>query len=146
MSNVEAGVPRMPNPPDGYDKEYFEQVWRVFRQWAQQLVAPSKEEIGEGAVEQVDTTPIMVGLSSGAIFADTTNTAIIVTLPGPSTVRGRQFVVKLIIKPGANNVTVKSASGNIDGTAGATGVTISTLYAAKTFKSDGTDYWIIGSV
>ena len=87
---------------------------------------------------------VNLGLNSGEVsLIDTTSNAVTVNLPAAKDSVNYKFTVKLVVKGGANAVTVKAPSGNIDGTAGGTGIVISTLYAKSTFKSDGINYWQI---
>ena len=80
------------------------------------------------------------------IFCDTSGGAYDVTLPAPSGVQGIPFhVVKTTTD--TNTVTIKSASGNIQGVAGSTGVAIgSGGREGRIVVSDGTNYWFSASI
>ena len=139
MAVSNAGVPRLPAPSEEYDPVVFEQAWRVVRQWMLQVTSPSQEEVGETAIETTTATAVIVGLAGGTYLVDTTAGAVTVTLPDPSTVRGRMFVVKRITA-GANTLTIQATTGNIDNAAT---TTIATQYNALRLKSDGVGYWLI---
>ena len=62
-----------------------------------------------------------------------------VTLPSASLNTGISYKVKNLT---SNAVTVNSSAGSIDGIAAATGITLSTQYAAASFVSDGTNWYI----
>jgi hypothetical protein len=67
-----------------------------------------------------------------------------VTLPAPSAVPGHTYIVKDESGGAAtHNITVKAASGNIDGTLGSTGVAISTNYGVMRLYSNGTNYMTV---
>lgn len=68
-----------------------------------------------------------------------------VTLPNANLVIGRRIQVKRI-NNSANTVTVKSAGGNIDGVAAATGIVLAgRTLDFLTVVSDGANWWVIGS-
>lgn len=77
------------------------------------------------------------------IAVTSTAAARIVTLPSAATSgAGKQFVVKDESgAAGTNNITVKSASGTLDGVAAATGVAIATNYGVSRWYSDGTNWF-----
>lgn len=76
------------------------------------------------------------------ILADAVSNNITVNLLSPETkYTGFVFTVKKI-DSSANTVTVKSASGNIDGVVGTTGKVISVQYNSLCLVCDGTNYWI----
>ena len=63
-----------------------------------------------------------------------------ITLPDPSATKGSIRWVKRSNNT-THTVTIKSPTGNIDGTAGSTGVTLTTAYQSRAFHSDGVTYW-----
>lgn len=67
------------------------------------------------------------------IFANGTFT---ITLPSPSVCKGKLFIIK---NTGAGTITVAGITGNVDGAANTTQATT----IAKSYVSDGTDYWIV---
>lgn len=73
------------------------------------------------------------------ILADATSGNITITLPLTA---GQMFNVKKTDAT-ANTVTIKTASGNIDGTAGTTGIVISTQYTNISIQMDGTNGWML---
>jgi len=76
------------------------------------------------------------------INADATSGAIVVNALTPEAkYDGVTFTIKKI-DSSANTVTIKSSSGNIDGTLGTTGIVISVQYDSITIVCDGTNYWI----
>lgn len=139
MSRDTAGVARLPNPPEKYDGRYFDQVWRTLRLWMNSVVSQSQSEVAELAIETTTATSVTVSLSGNTYLIDTTAGSVTVTLPDPSTVVGRTFIIKRITG-GGNTLTIQGTSGNIDGAAS---VSISVQYNSLTFKSDGTNYWLI---
>lgn len=83
------------------------------------------------------TSDFFIGVTSTA-------SARVVTLPAASTYpgAGRVFIVKDESgAAGTNNITVKSASGTLDGVAAATGVPITTNYGSSRWMSDGTNWF-----
>jgi len=80
------------------------------------------------------------------IGVNDTSLARTITLPDPSDLlvrlsRNQSFIVKDESgAAGTNNITINTAGGLIDGAASAS---LSNNYAALTFKSDGTNYYII---
>lgn len=104
---------------------------------------------GRRSIKTATTTYAMAADGSddyGTIFADSTGGAFTITLPAASSYAGRVITVK--DSGGAaltQNITIKSAGGNIDGTAAATGVVMVTAYKSLAFQSNGTQWFIIGS-
>lgn len=77
------------------------------------------------------------------VLGDATGGAFDLTLPDASTVPGAQFTTKKV-DASANVVTTKSAGGAIDGVAAATGVALGTQGQARTFESNGVNWFITG--
>lgn len=63
-----------------------------------------------------------------------------INLPPPADTKGSIRWVKRSNNT-THTVTIKSPTGNIDGTAGSTGVTLTTAYQSRAFHSDGVTYW-----
>lgn len=78
-------------------------------------------------------------LADQVILADATGAAFTVTLPTPVGKKGKPYIVKRL-NAGANNVTVGTATGLIDGAA--TQV-LAAQYAKITVISDGTNWQVI---
>lgn len=106
----------------------------------------------EGNVLYLDQTPAVIPWTvtnvtaayavqpfDRVILADATAGGFTVTLPSAVGRHGQQ---PLTVKrtSAANNVTVASAGGNIDGAATAV---LTTQYASYTFVSDGALWWIV---
>lgn len=72
--------------------------------------------------------------ADAVVLADSTSATFTVTLPAVAS--GRQLIVKHI--GAVNNVTVAPASGLIDGAATDT---LTVQYQARTYISDGTNWW-----
>ena len=76
------------------------------------------------------------------VLANPSGGAFDVTLPNANLVIGRQITVKRS-NTSVNVVTVKSAGGNIDGVAAATGIALAGgTYASITVVSDGANWWV----
>jgi hypothetical protein len=84
----------------------------------------------------------VVDISESIILVDTTSTGKSIILPDPSLYEGRMYTVKKITAD-ANSVIVDCYSGNIDNAATPSQKTWSTPYAAFSFVSDGTNWWIV---
>lgn len=74
-----------------------------------------------------------------------TTAARVVTLPDAATVPANTVFIVKDESGGAttHNITVKATTSTLDGTAGATGVAISTNYGVQRWISDGTNYFSI---
>jgi len=95
----------------------------------------------QGAIEyniSTKTSNYNVQLSDGTILVNTTSGAVTITLPSASSATGLMFDIKLIA--GTNNLIINTVSGNIDGSSS---ITTNTTYAAYSFQSDGSNYWIL---
>jgi len=77
--------------------------------------------------------------TDNVILANAGSNAIAITLPGASTVIGREYVIKKTDGT-ANVITITASSGNIDGQ---TNAYISVQYQSLTIISDGTNWDII---
>jgi hypothetical protein len=90
----------------------------------------------------ISSTPYNVTDLDEVLLVDTTSATITVNLPTPSaTYNGFTIVIKKVVA--ANTLTIKSASGNIDGTAGSTGIDLTTIYDAVKLICCGTNWWKI---
>jgi len=98
--------------------------------------ADGSDGIGGGNV-QTKTAAYTILSTDGLILADATTASFNLTAPAVSA--GRIFTVKKI-DPTVNVVTVLPASGLIDGAAN---VAIGTQWSARTFISNGTDWFLI---
>jgi parallel beta-helix repeat protein len=89
-------------------------------------------------------TDYTVLFTDDVISVTSTASARTITLPTPSAVPGRTYIVKDESGGAAtHSITVKSASGNIDGTAGSTGIPITTNYGSMRVYSNGSNYFTI---
>ncbi|MEO6291889.1 MAG: hypothetical protein ABIO88_04635 [Burkholderiaceae bacterium] len=79
------------------------------------------------------------GLGNKYWFIDTTAANVAVTLPSALEMVGVIFTVKRTTA-GANTLVVTPVAGNIDGAASHS---IGTQYAAYSYTSDGSNYWIV---
>ena len=79
------------------------------------------------------------GMGNKYWFIDTTGGNVAVTLPDATDAGAVLFTVKRKTA-GANTLVVTPVAGNIDGAASHS---IGTQYAAYTYLSDGSNYWII---
>lgn len=69
------------------------------------------------------------------------------TLPDPTTVDGRMYVISTLVDMGSNNVIVATTgAGKIGGVGGADTLTTTDITAALTVISDGTHYVTIGRI
>ena len=92
---------------------------------------------GGSSAVPVHKTSAYNAAASDAVLADASGGNFTVTLPAP--VAGNWVIVKNI--GGTGVVTVAHhASENVDG---ASSVVIASQYVAKTFLSDGTDWWVV---
>jgi len=77
------------------------------------------------------------------LLIDASSNNVEVTLLAPATnYDGFETTIKRIDSTLTNTVTIKSSTGNIDGTVGTTGTTITSQNNSKTFVCDATDYWV----
>lgn len=81
-------------------------------------------------------------LTEAVVLVDTSAYDQTIWLPDPSEVPGRMYTVKKISND-SNYVFVDSATGNVDDGASPSNKTWNTAYAAFSFVSDGTDWWIV---
>lgn len=132
--------PRFPEPPPTWTRAFMQEYTRVLIAWIAKIAATTDEEAGETAFRTL-TASGLVGLGDGFILVDTTGGAVTVTLPDPSTVIGRQFMVKRTTA-GANACTVVATTGNVEGAAS---FSVDIQYESNVFKSDGTNYWIVST-
>lgn len=79
------------------------------------------------------TATYSANVGDTVIFANGTFT---ITLPSPSVCKEKLFIVK---NTGAGTITVAGITGNVDGAANTTQATM----IAKSYVSDGTNYWIV---
>lgn len=96
------------------------------------------------AVRQISASTYTALTTDNVIESDFAG-AVTVTLPTPASVQiGHVYIIKDYSGLAAtNNITVKSAAGNIDGTAGSTGIIIATNYGSTMIYNDGTNYYTI---
>jgi len=134
----EIGTPRMPAPPANWDAVYMRDFNRLLEDWMRRMTSESNQEAGGIAFSEV-TVDTLVGFAGGFYLVDTTGGNIAITLPDATLVLGREFVVKRKTA-GANTLTITPTSGTIDG---AVNLAIVDQYSTVTFKSDGTDYFIV---
>ena len=111
---------------------------RVMFNWMTRMTSETNIESGAIAFSTV-TVSTAIGPADGFVLVDTTGGNITITLPDATTVLGREFAVKRSTA-GVNTLTVTATSGNIDGAAT---FTIADQYSTITFKSNGTDYYIV---
>lgn len=128
---------RIPDPPPQWSRDYVREMVRTIEGWMRRVVANTEEEVAATAFSEI-TSSTSAGGSDGFFLVDTTGGNVTVTLPDPSTVVGREFMVKRKDASG-NTLTVDTASGNIDGVSSKT---IASQYDVLRLKSDGTDYWL----
>lgn len=134
--------PALPLAPRAYDTRYQDQNNRILTQYFARLYGM---ELAEEAAEAANTytdTAVVLTLRDGLALVSTLAGATTVTLPDAAAVPNRVFSVKRTTA-GANTLTISTLGGTIDG---ASSVTIAAQYGYRAFKSDGTNYWIIGSM
>lgn len=135
-------APALPDAPAEYSQSYLIGLTRILRLYFTGQVDVKDPVLTALSTIGTYTASASVGnVDGGVILVDTTAGAVTITLPAASKSKDYSFTVKRITAT-ANGVTVTATSGNIDGGAS---VTIGTQYKALTFKSDGTNYWIIGA-
>ena len=134
----EAGVPRLPEPTQEWSTVWMRDFIRVLTYWMQRMVAETKDEAAADSFYTV-TTNTSLAQSDRYILVDTSVDHITITLPDAGDVPGRDFIIKRITG-GVHSLTIVATSGNIDGAASQS---MPTQYMSFTFKSDGTDYWIV---
>lgn len=92
------------------------------------------------SVSSVDS-PVSIGLGDRIILLDSSAGPITLNLPSPSTAEGRGFIIKDKGSAAANNTTLNTPSGLIDGFAS---ITITNGMTDFGVFSDGSNYWVIG--
>lgn len=131
--------PRLPQPgQDGFEGKLYYQLTSLLRTIAQEVNGLITLWSPVGATVQSKTASYTVQEIDGLVLIDTTAGNVTVTLPDVK-YKGNRYTVKRVTA-GANTLTIQGASGNVDG-AGST--TIATQYQAKTFVSDGTNWWTV---
>ncbi len=111
---------------------------------AQVSLATTSALVSDLSYRTATATDYTALFTDDVIAVTSTASARIVTLPAPSAVPGHTYIVKDESGGAAtHNITVKSASGNIDATAGSTGVAISANYGVTRIYSNGTNYFTI---
>lgn len=136
--SLNVGVPRLPEPSKEWTLGWMQDFIRVLGFWMQQITTPSSVEVGATAFS-TSTVSTLVGPNDGCILVDTTGGNITITLPDATTVLGREFTVKRKTA-GTNTLTVAATSGTLDA---AVTLAIVDQYSTVTFKSDGTNYYIV---
>jgi len=134
-------APALPEPPKAYEQVYMRNLLRILRLYFLGQV-DIKDPVLRSLSTSVTVTAATVTLGvqqGGVVLVDTTSNAVSVVLPAASDAIDYQFIVKRI-SGGANALTITATSGNIDGGASAS---IAIQYVSLTFRSDGTDYWIV---
>ena len=137
----EIGVPRLPEPPKEWSPRWMQDHIRVVSQWMVRMTSETNEESGTVSVQEV-TTDSLVGPSDGTILVDTTAGEVIILLPDPTTVVGREFTVKKI-STDVNRVKIGATAGTLEQ---AHNAFLLAPYSSTTWKSDGTDYWLIAQI
>jgi len=132
------GVVNLPHPPEKWTAAFAQDVHRVIQDWMRRATSETVEEAASTAFSTVAVST-SAGPKDRMFLVDTTGGNVIITLPAPSTVLGREFVVKRS-SAGANTLTVAGSAGNIDN-AGTASVTAQ--YEVLRVKSDGSNYWKI---
>ena len=82
---------------------------------------------------------IQVSENQCFLLVDTGGGAVTITMPDPSTVSGRQFVIKHDGQTTGSIVIDVEGGGEIDG---AQSFTLDDAYSAISLQSDGSDYWV----
>jgi hypothetical protein len=138
-------APALNLPPATYDRMYFISLLNTLRLYfTGQVDIRDPVVVNLAGLETYATTTVNLGENSPEFaLIDTTAGTVTVNLPAASTCTQCRFTVKMVVKAGANKVTVQAVSGNIDGAATKD---IVTLYAGHTFKSDGTNWWIVSTI
>ena len=134
-------APAFPAPPDKYSREFMAEFLRALRLYFNRQVDVKDPVLRAFSTSQTITTgTTSLGVvDGGVILANTTGGNVAVILPAASLSLAYQFIIKRITG-GANTCVITATSGNIDGGASAS---ISTQYTSMTFRSDGTNYWIV---
>ena len=134
-------APALPTPPEKYDRRYFENLLNVLRLYFISDVDQKDPVLRALSTSSTYTgATVSLGVQDGGVtLISTTANAVSVVLPAASLCKDYQFIVKRV-SGGANTLTVTATSGNID--SGASAV-INTQYTSLTFRSDGTNFWIV---
>lgn len=140
-AGVIAQAPTLPLPEKGPVMDpYMNQFIRILNGYFRTLNQPNPILYADRYITTYTDATVSIGPLQGTILLDASNNSIVASLPDAATVRGTPFTIKLL-SSGANTATIQAVSGNVEG--GASWV-ISVQYEVVTFKSDGTDYWIVG--
>lgn len=110
----------------------------------QALPAPIIGASSDGvAIATTSASPYNMDGTATTVFANPGG-AQVIQLPAPASVTaGKPYTVKRV-NDSLNTVTVTSASGTIDGIAGATGIALAVgTYNSLTVHSDGTNWWVV---
>lgn len=133
-------APALPLPPENYDRHYMSRLLNVLRLYF----------VGDVDVEN----PVLLALSTsrtvtgdttlsladgGVVLASTSLNAVTITLPDATKSKDYQFIIKRITA-GVNPLVITAISGTIDD---GTSATITVQYVSLTFRSDGTNWWIV---
>ena len=131
--------PALPMPPAVYDQGYMTRLLNVLRLYFD-FGDPEPELYNMCGIATYSTTPVYLGISSGEVaLVDASTGPITVFLPAAGTSRDFRFSVKKT-DTGVYPVTVRAAGSTIDGSDSAV---MTIPYTSLTFKSDGSNYWIL---
>ena len=137
-ASVLAKSPNLPNAPKEYDRRWLDNMLQILTAYFRGLDSPNPVLYSILHTEEV-TSSTLLGVLDGFTLVDTTGGNVAITLPDADAAFGYLYTVKRI-SGGVNALTVSATSGNIDGSPTAS---IVTQYVSLSFRSDGTDYWII---
>lgn len=133
-------APNLPVPPQVYESRYFDQLLQTLRTYFMQVDQRDPVVQAFTTISTITDSTATLGLNdAGLVLADCTSNDVTVTLPPPADAMDYMFTVKRK-SGGANTVTITTPSGTIDGSAS---VDILVQYVSLSFRSDGTNYWIV---
>ena len=93
-------------------------------------------------IETITSATYSVLNSDYTLLVNTSSNNVELTLPSAAADKGMMIVVKNV--DATNTITIKSASGNIEGTPGTTGISpIPAVNNKAVLQFDGTNWWII---
>lgn len=130
---------RLPDPPDSYDRQTFDQLNKALRVWMTLIATASNAEQGMGAFAS-KTATFTAGKAEGNFSIDTTGGVVVANLPVVSTVTGQFYRFKRVTA-GANALTITpNGSDTIDGAAT---FSLPTQWQCLTIFSTGVTWYVI---
>lgn len=137
----EIGAPRLPQPTNEWSPVWMRDFVRVLSDWMVRMTTETSEELAYESVSTI-TADTSAGEADGMFLLDTTSSDVVLTLPDPAEVLGKEYVAKRI-SGGSYQAVVTAAAGSLEQSAA---LYLMDQYTSYTVKSDGTDYWIVAAV